>query len=63
MSARELAVTILGLVGTFCLPWPGEPEPGDASAHEEIRAIHPGKSRDHAGKAHEERPQLAGLRP
>ena len=25
MNARELAITVLGLVGTFCMPWPGEP--------------------------------------
>ena len=26
MSAKELAITILGLAGAFCMPWPGEPE-------------------------------------
>jgi hypothetical protein len=28
MSARELAVTILGLAGTFFMPWPGEVDRG-----------------------------------
>ncbi|MPZ44185.1 MAG: hypothetical protein GEV05_12410 [Betaproteobacteria bacterium] len=26
MNAKELVVTILGLAGTFLLPWPGEPD-------------------------------------
>ncbi len=26
MSGKEMAITILGLAGTFCLPWPGAPE-------------------------------------
>jgi hypothetical protein len=25
MSAKEVVITVLGLVGTFCMPWPGEP--------------------------------------
>jgi hypothetical protein len=33
MSAKELVVTILGLAGTFLMPWPGEAgRPGDPSA-------------------------------
>jgi len=32
MSTRERIITILGLVGTFCMPWPGEPEPGGLAA-------------------------------
>jgi hypothetical protein len=33
MSARELVVTILGLAGTFLMPWPGEADrPGDPLA-------------------------------
>ena len=31
MNAKELTVTILGLAGTFLLPWPGQADrPGDA---------------------------------
>ncbi|MGH8662946.1 MAG: hypothetical protein ACREUX_01650 [Burkholderiales bacterium] len=26
MNAKELVITILGLAGTFLLPWPGEPD-------------------------------------
>jgi hypothetical protein len=28
MNAKELTVTILGLAGTFLLPWPGEADRG-----------------------------------
>jgi hypothetical protein len=26
MNARELTITILGLAGTFLMPWPGAPD-------------------------------------
>ena len=33
MSAKELAITLLGLVGTYCLPWPaGTQEPAPIAA-------------------------------
>jgi hypothetical protein len=39
MTTKELAITILGLAGTYCLPWPGEAEHG-------MRVeAHPGASR------------------
>ncbi len=38
MSAKELAITILGLVGTFCLPWPAEPGPDREGAQPLVRA-------------------------
>src|SRR5690606_15377515 len=39
MSARELTITILGLIATFCMPWPAGPKqafdaaPGPIHAH------------------------------
>jgi len=34
MNRSELVITIVGLIATFCLPWPrtGEPEVGESNA-------------------------------
>lgn len=45
MSARELTITILGLVGTFCMPWPGGPEQERDAALRAVQAYSPPASR------------------
>ena len=63
MSDKEFVITVLGLVGTFCMPWPGEPS---RSPHGlELAGLHAAACADscqgpaaHALRVPEERPPM-----